>query len=161
MTPAWIEDWPKQAADTCLLLELIKSFPTRVILELLFCFGKGWEDNEKVGLTLFCPITSQVKGYPFDVILTDGLLVSGAILADQVKSLDWQARQIKKIGALPHKKMQELLQKIGALILWIANFWEYNFDYRWFFARSLYHSKSLLITGIMYFKKSSTSWAWK
>jgi mRNA interferase MazF len=47
-----------------------------------------------------------VKGYPFDVILTDGLLVSGAILADQVKSLDWQARQIKKIGALPHKKMQ-------------------------------------------------------
>jgi mRNA interferase MazF len=45
-----------------------------------------------------------VKGYPFDVILTDGLLVSGAILADQVKSLDWQARQIKKIGALPHKK---------------------------------------------------------
>jgi mRNA interferase MazF len=58
-----------------------------------------------------------VKGYPFDVILTDGLLVSGAILADQVKSLDWQARQIKKIGALPHKKMQELLQKIGALIL--------------------------------------------
>jgi len=58
-----------------------------------------------------------VKGYPFDVILTDGLLVSGAILADQVKSLDWQARQIKKIGALPHKKMQALMQKIGALIL--------------------------------------------
>ena len=72
---------------------------------------------EKVGLALFCPITSQVKGYPFEVRLPEGLPVSGAILADQVKSLDWQARQIEKIGALPSETMQKLLQKIGVLIL--------------------------------------------
>ena len=48
--------------------------------------------NAKVGLALLCPITSQVKGYPFEVLLPHGLPVSGAILADQIKSLDWQAR---------------------------------------------------------------------
>jgi mRNA interferase MazF len=72
--------------------------------------------NGKVGLALFCPITSQVKGYPFEVILPDGLPVSSAILADQVKSLDWQAKQIEKIGVLPQETMQELLQKIKVLI---------------------------------------------
>ena len=73
--------------------------------------------NGKVGLALFCPITSQVKGYPFEVILPEGLPVSGAILADQVESLDWRARQIEKISTLPAERMQELLQKIGVLIL--------------------------------------------
>jgi mRNA interferase MazF len=73
--------------------------------------------NGKVGLALFCPITSQVKGYPFEVILPDGLPISGAILADQVKSLDWQARQIERISALPAETMRELLQKVGMLIL--------------------------------------------
>ena len=73
--------------------------------------------NGKVGLALFCPITSQVKGYPFEVILPEGLPIGGAILADQVKSLDWHARQIEKIAALPPEVMQELLQKIGTLIL--------------------------------------------
>jgi mRNA interferase MazF len=73
--------------------------------------------NGKVGLALFCPVTSQVKGYPFEVILPEGLPISGAILADQVKSLDWQARQVEKISALPPETMQELLQKLGVLIL--------------------------------------------
>ena len=72
--------------------------------------------NEKVGLALFCPITSQVKGYPFEVRLPEGLTVSGAILADQVKSLDWQARHIEKISVLPAEKLEELLQKIRVLI---------------------------------------------
>ena len=73
--------------------------------------------NGKVGLALFCPITSHVKGYPFEVILPEGLPVSGAILADQVKSLDWQARQVEKIGVLPQATMQELLQKVRVLTL--------------------------------------------
>ena len=47
--------------------------------------------NDKVGLALLCPITSQIKGYPFEVVIPPGLRVGGAILADQVKSLDWQA----------------------------------------------------------------------
>jgi len=45
--------------------------------------------NAKVGLALFCPITSQIKGYPFEVLLPADLPVAGVILADQVKNLDW------------------------------------------------------------------------
>ena len=46
--------------------------------------------NEKVELAILCPVTNQIKGYPFEVLMPDGLPVSGAILADQIKSLDWR-----------------------------------------------------------------------
>jgi mRNA interferase MazF len=49
--------------------------------------------NRKTGLFLACPITSKVKGYPFEVALPEGLTVSGVILADQIKSLDWKVRR--------------------------------------------------------------------
>lgn len=48
--------------------------------------------NRKTGLFLVCPVTSKVKGYPFEVPLPAGLAVSGVILADQIKSLDWKAQ---------------------------------------------------------------------
>jgi mRNA interferase MazF len=51
------------------------------------------EYNEKVWLAILCPITSQIKGYPFEVEIPDGLPVTGVVLADQGKSLDWKARQ--------------------------------------------------------------------
>ena len=54
--------------------------------------------NAKVGLALFCPITNQVKGYPFEVIVPTGSAVKGAILTDQVKSLDWKVRRAELIG---------------------------------------------------------------
>src|SRR3954468_10925248 len=57
--------------------------------------------NGKVGLALLCPITNQIKGYPFEVPLPDGLPVTGAVLADQVKSLVWQARHVARICPLP------------------------------------------------------------
>jgi mRNA interferase MazF len=72
--------------------------------------------NAKVGLALLCPITCQVKGYPFEVSLPTGLPVNGVILADQVKSLDWQARDAEFIGALPATVTREVLQKIGLLL---------------------------------------------
>ena len=53
--------------------------------------------NTKVGLALFCPITSRVKGYPFEVALPEGSGVVGVVLADQLKSLDWRARKAKLI----------------------------------------------------------------
>ena len=53
--------------------------------------------NGKVGLGLFCPITSRVKGYPFEVLLPEGSAVIGVVLADQLKSLDWRARKAKLI----------------------------------------------------------------
>jgi mRNA interferase MazF len=72
--------------------------------------------NAKVGLALLCPITSAVKGYPFEVNLPHGLPISGVILADQVKSLDWQARAVEFISALPNAVTREVLQKIGLLL---------------------------------------------
>jgi mRNA interferase MazF len=72
--------------------------------------------NGKVGLALLCPITSQVKGYPFEVLLPEGFPVSGAILSDQVKNLDWKAREAKKIGHLPDDVMRKVLQRVKALL---------------------------------------------
>lgn len=59
--------------------------------------------NGRVGLALLCPITSQVKGYPFEVPLPAGLPVAGVVGADQVKSLDWRARKATRIGAIPEE----------------------------------------------------------
>ncbi len=72
--------------------------------------------NRKTGLALFCPVTGQVKGYPFEVLMPQGLPVAGAILADQVKSLDWRAREAEFICDLPHEAMEEVLEKLGTLI---------------------------------------------
>lgn len=72
--------------------------------------------NEKVGLAIFCPITSQVKGYPFEVLLPEGLEINGAVLSDQVKSLDWRVRQAEWVCELPVLALQEVLQKISTLI---------------------------------------------
>ncbi len=72
--------------------------------------------NGKVGLALMCPITSQVKGYPFEVSLPAGLPVTGVVLSDQVKSLDWRARRVERISSLPSHAITEILQKLGALL---------------------------------------------
>ena len=73
--------------------------------------------NGKVGLAILCPITSKIKGYPFEVVLPKGLPISGAVLSDQVKSLDWQARNAELICPLPEEIVAEILQKLGALLL--------------------------------------------
>ncbi len=67
--------------------------------------------NGKVGLAIMCPITSQVKGYPFEVVIPSGLPVSGALLADQVKSLDWRARNAEFCCKLPSSTVVQVLQK--------------------------------------------------
>ena len=72
--------------------------------------------NGKVGLAVLCPITSQIKGYPFEVAIPAGLKVSGVVLSDQVKSLDWRARKAKFICKLPKRTTLEVLQKLGTLI---------------------------------------------
>ena len=72
--------------------------------------------NGKVGLGLFCPITSQVKGYPFEVTVPQGLPVGGVVLADQVKSLDWRGRRAEFAGRLPVEASDEVLGKLGALL---------------------------------------------
>src|SRR3954454_7710323 len=68
--------------------------------------------NGRVGLALFCPITSQVKGYPFEVPLPDGLPISGVVGADQVKSLDWRARKAARISTVPEEVVAQVLQRL-------------------------------------------------
>ena len=72
--------------------------------------------NGKVGLALFCPITSQVKGYPFEVRIPEGQEVSGVVLSDQIKSLDWRARRAEFICDLPSTTIGEVMAKARALL---------------------------------------------
>jgi mRNA interferase MazF len=72
--------------------------------------------NAKAGLALLCPITSRIKGYPFEVNLPEGLPTSGAVLSDQVKCLDWRARHAELLCALPQETISELLQKLATLV---------------------------------------------
>lgn len=73
--------------------------------------------NARVGLALLCPITSQIKGYPFEVQIPEGHPVVGVVLADQVKSLDWQARGAELWCKLQPATYQEILSKLAALLL--------------------------------------------
>jgi mRNA interferase MazF len=72
--------------------------------------------NQKVGLCIACPITSQAKGYPFEVSLPSGLPVTGVVLADHVKNVEWRARQSEFICECPTDVLEELLQKLEPLI---------------------------------------------
>ncbi len=72
--------------------------------------------NGKAGLMVCCPLSTQVKGYPFEVMaLVDGR--PGVVLSDQVKSLDWKIRRAKKKGTLPGTVVAEVRAKIKALLL--------------------------------------------
>ena len=73
--------------------------------------------NKKVGLALVCPITTQVKGYPFEVPIPKGLEVGGVVLADQVKSLDWKARRARFCCTVPAATLSEVLGKLATLII--------------------------------------------
>lgn len=72
--------------------------------------------NSKAGLAICCPITSQIKGYPFEVVLPAGLKITGAVLADQVKSLDWRVRQAAFVCKLSASALDEVLQKLAAIL---------------------------------------------
>jgi mRNA interferase MazF len=72
--------------------------------------------NEKVSLALLCPITSQIKGYPFEVRLSEKSKIQGAILADQVKSLDWKIRKAELADRISDVKMKEVISKIRVLL---------------------------------------------
>lgn len=73
--------------------------------------------NGKVGLAILCPITSQIKGYPFEVTIPSGSKLGGVILADQVKSFDWRIRKAEFICKLPRETTSEALDKLATLLL--------------------------------------------
>jgi len=72
--------------------------------------------NRRVGLALLCPITSQIKGYPFEIVLPEGLKASGVVLADQVRSLDWTARNARFCDRVPETILKETVGKIATLL---------------------------------------------
>jgi mRNA interferase MazF len=72
--------------------------------------------NDEASLAVVCPVTSQMKGYPFEVALPAGLRLRGVILADQLKSLDWRRRQIQKAGRIPPAALEQVRKRIAALL---------------------------------------------
>lgn len=72
--------------------------------------------NGKAGLALLCPITRQAKGYPFEVALPSNGPLSGVVLADQVKSLDWRARRATFRGHAPETVVDEVLEMLDLLL---------------------------------------------
>ena len=72
--------------------------------------------NQRVGLALCCPITSQVKGYPFEVPIPEGLPVSGVVLADQIRNLDWRERQAELLCQLSDETVQAVINRLNRLL---------------------------------------------
>ena len=73
--------------------------------------------NGKVGIALMCPITKQIKGYPFEVTLSGVSEISGVILANQIKSLAWQTRKAEFICKVKPSVVAAVQEKIQALII--------------------------------------------
>jgi mRNA interferase MazF len=72
--------------------------------------------NAKVGLALACPITSRVKGYPFEVALPAGLPVGGVVLADQVRGVDWRVRRAERVARLPAAATADVIARLHVLL---------------------------------------------
>lgn len=72
--------------------------------------------NSKVGLAILCPVTSHVKGYPFEVPIPDGLSVEGVVLSDQAKSLDWRSRGAELACTVPAESVTAVLHRLGRLV---------------------------------------------
>lgn len=71
--------------------------------------------NAKTGLMICCPMTTQMKGYPFEVVVASAKPLS-VVLADQVKSLDWRVRRAKHKGRVSAEELAEVQTKIVALV---------------------------------------------
>jgi mRNA interferase MazF len=72
--------------------------------------------NSKARLALACPITSQVKGYPFEVELPAPGTITGVVLADHVKNLDWEARHVVFVAKAPSQVLTEVRERLRALL---------------------------------------------
>jgi len=72
--------------------------------------------NERVGLAVVCPVTSRIKGYPFEVRIPDALAVDGVVLSDQVKSLDWRGRRAEYADTAEDTLLTEVREKVRPLL---------------------------------------------
>ncbi len=74
------------------------------------------EYNRKIGLAVVCPITNQIKAYPWEVTIPDNPFVSGAILSDQVKSLDWRQRKAEFVCTPDERLLNDVVERAFALL---------------------------------------------
>ena len=72
--------------------------------------------NGKAGLALVCPVTSHVKGYPFEVVIPPGGRTQGAVLCDQIRSVDWRARRARRFEQVSAEVLEDVLAKILVLL---------------------------------------------
>jgi len=72
--------------------------------------------NQKTGLAVVCPVTSQVKGYPFEVLVSEACGIKGAILADQLKNLDWKSRKAELVGRVSSASLAEVRARVAPLV---------------------------------------------
>lgn len=72
--------------------------------------------NEKTGLAIICPVKSKIKGNPFEVLIPDGLKITGIILSDQVKSINWKIRSAEYVCKIPEGKISEVISKLHTLL---------------------------------------------
>ena len=72
--------------------------------------------NKHTGLCIACPVTSARRDYPFHVSLPDGCEVTGVVMVEQIKSIDFRARKVKRIGPAPEAVLQETLSLLDACI---------------------------------------------
>ena len=72
--------------------------------------------NAKARLAIACPITSHAKGYPFEVALPDNGAVTGVVLADHVKNLDWNARRVELAGTAPVDVLTDVRERLRVLL---------------------------------------------
>ena len=72
--------------------------------------------NLNAGLLIACPITSKVKGYPFEVPMPSGSRIQGVILADHLKSLDWRLREAQKAGKIPATVLEQVRGVVASLL---------------------------------------------
>jgi mRNA interferase MazF len=71
--------------------------------------------NRLTGLAVACPITNRRRGYPFEVVLPDGLRIAGVVLGQQVRSIDWRAREVEFIQRAPESIVEEVLDRVSTL----------------------------------------------
>ena len=72
--------------------------------------------NSRSGLALVCPITSQVKGYPFEVAISTGAGATGVILSDHVKSVDWKVRRAEKVSRVSAEILGDVRARLAPLL---------------------------------------------
>lgn len=97
----WLEFYPQKGK------EIQKTRPALTI--------SPYSYHVKTGLGLFMPITSKIKGYPFEVVINEGR-IQGAILCDQVRSLDWKARNVKFAFHISPLVLEDALAKFQVLL---------------------------------------------